>query len=356
MSQIKLKLKSKNPIKLRPRKPKFRKPIKQETIANVRLKHVDLFAGTGAFTLACQNNGCNTIFANDLCKNAKATYDLNFGTKHQLNLGDLNEVDVSTIPAHDILTGGFPCQPFSVAGKRKGFEDQRSNVFFKIMEIVDKHRPRFILLENVKNLKTHDKGNTFKRITHEITSRGYAMTHAVLNTSKYTGIPQNRERIFMLATRIKVNQKDLDNVLDLKPIEKNTLQSFFETSVPKKYYYGPRFKSWEMINKGVVKKNTAYQFRRVYVRENKNGNCPTLTANMGTGGHNVPLIRDDFGVRKLTPRECFNLQGFPADYKLPKLANSHLYKLAGNAVTYKLVNQIIQRLVDLCNHADPTRS
>jgi len=118
-------------------------------------------------------------------------------------------------------------------------------------------------------------------------------------------------------------------------------------NIKNKYYYNDTSSTWELLKKNVKKKNTVYQYRRVYVRENKSDDCPTLTANMGTGGHNVPIILDNKGIRKLTPRECFNLQGFPSTYKLPDLSDCHLYKLAGNAVSLPIINLIAQRLIPL---------
>ena len=117
--------------------------------------------------------------------------------------------------------------------------------------------------------------------------------------------------------------------------------------VEDKYYYTPKSSTWNLISTSVVKKNTIYQYRRVYVRENKSNVCPTLTANMGCGGHNIPLIKDDFGIRKLTPRECLNFQGFPQEYILPKLSDSHLYKLIGNAVSVPVVELLAKRIVDV---------
>jgi DNA (cytosine-5)-methyltransferase 1 len=132
--------------------------------------------------------------------------------------------------------------------------------------------------------------------------------------------------------------------LDFPKIEKRKISEFLEKEVPAKYYYTDKSSAWLLLKESVIKKDTIYQYRRVYVRENKSDECPTLTANMGTGGHNVPIILDDKGIRKLTPRECFNLQGFPESYKLPSLSDCSLYKLAGNAVSVPVVKLIANRL------------
>lgn len=308
------------------------------------LRMIDLFAGTGAFTHAFESTGkVECVFANDMNKESKAIYDLNFS--HKLTLKDLNDVDVADIPAHDILTSGFPCQPFSVAGKREGFHDPRSNVFWKILEIIDHHSPKCVVLENVKNLVTHDEKRTFETIQTELSNRGYHIRFKVLNTSEITGIPQNRERIYIVALKSKEAYDKFS--LDFENVEKKKVCEMLEDSVPDKYYYTEKSSTWSLLNPAVVAKDTVYQYRRVYVRENKSNECPTLTANMGTGGHNVPIILDEKGIRKLTPRECFNFQGFPKTYKLSSVADSHLYKLAGNAVSLPVVNLIANRLASI---------
>lgn len=308
------------------------------------MKMIDLFAGTGAFTYAFSNVDCECVFSNDMAEPSKKMYDANF--EHKLVLGDLNDINVEDIPRHDILTGGFPCQPFSIAGKQEGFQDKRSNVFWKILEIMDRHQPRCVVLENVKNLVSHDGGKTFETIKQQLSQRNYHTAFNVLNTSDITGIPQHRERIYMVCLKSK---EVFDKfTLNFPSIEKSCITSLLETGpIADKYYYTEKSKTWELVKSAVVKKNTVYQYRRVYVRENKSNECPTLTANMGTGGHNVPLILDDKGIRKLTPRECFNFQGFSSSYVLPNLSDANLYKLAGNAVSVPVVSLIANRLVPL---------
>ncbi len=314
--------------------------VKTEKVSTDKLRLVDLFAGSGAFTLAFESTGkVECVYSNDMVKESKEIYDTNFS--HKLTLGDLNDIDVSTIPSHDILTGGFPCQPFSIAGKREGFNDKRSNVFWKILEIIDYHNPKCIVLENVKNLVSHDDNKTFETIKENLEKRGYKLVYKVLNTSTVTNIPQHRERIYIVG--LKIGNKDFD--LEFPSVSKKQIVEMLEENIPSKYYYTEKSSTWELVKENVTKKNTIYQYRRVYVRENKNKECPTLTANMGTGGHNVPLIIDEKGIRKLTPRECFNFQGFPKDYKLPSMSDGNLYKIAGNAVSVPVVKLIADRLV-----------
>lgn len=321
-------------------------------IDNNMLKLVDLFAGTGAFTYAFDNtNKFTTIFANDMLDSSEEIFNLNNKHhKHYLcltkkNLLDINDTD---IPTHNILTGGFPCQPFSIAGQQKGFDDERSNVFWKILSILRTHNPEIVILENVKNLQSHDNGNTFKVIKENLEKLDYYVKYQVLNTCKLTNIPQNRERIYIVCFKDKWMYDKFD--FDFPQIDCKPISDFLETNtpIPDKYYYTTKSHIYNELKEHITKhvsSNTIYQYRRYYVRENKNSVCPTLTANMGTGGHNVPLLLDNKGIRKLTPRECFNLQGFPSNYKLPAISDAKLYSLAGNAVSVPVIELIAKKIV-----------
>ena len=279
-----------------------------------------------------------------MIKCSQKIYELN-NPNSNFKFGDLNKINVETIPKHNILCGGFPCQPFSIAGEKKGFDDERSNVFWKIIKILKYHKPEYIILENVKNLKTHDKGNTYKIIIDNLEKNGYYIKSSILDTSKITNIPQHRERIYIIGFRDKEKYDKFN--FDFPSQKQEKISNILEEYVDDKYYYTNRFKVFDEIEKGITKnitENVLYQYRRYYVRENKSNCCPTLTANMGGGGHNVPLLKDKKGIRKLTPRECFNLQGFPNDYKLPNISDSELYKLAGNAVSVPVVELIVNKL------------
>ena len=304
-------------------------------------KTADLFAGVGGIRIGFEKAGFETVFANDFEPNCKYTYDLNFSSVPLL-VEDLNKVNPKSIPDFDILLGGFPCQPFSIAGYRKGFTDKnRGDLFFTIARILKVKKPKAILLENVKNLKGHDKGKTFEIIMGVLNELGYHIKAEVLNTMEYGNVPQNRERIYIVGFLSKKHY-DAFSFPEKTKLTKR-VSDMLDKKVDEKYYYRNGSVSNE-LKKTVKSKDTVYQWRRVYVRENKSGVCPTLTANMGMGGHNVPVIKDDNGIRKLTPRECARFQGFPESYKLPNIADSKLYKQFGNSVSVPVIARVAKRI------------
>ena len=202
----------------------------------------------------------------------------------------------------------------------------------------------------MKNLVSHDKGKTFKVILEILEEKlGYKVYHKVLNSMTHANVPQNRERIFIVA--FDPNQvKDYENFKFPEEIKlTKTIHDVLEQGKQNdKYYYSPNHPYYPELEKTMTKKDTVYQWRRVYVRENKSNVCPTLTANMGAGGHNVPLIKDDYGIRKLTPKECFAFQGYPMDkYILPPIADSKLYMQAGNSVTTTLIERIANQIINI---------
>ncbi|WP_461632869.1 DNA (cytosine-5-)-methyltransferase [Labilibaculum euxinus] len=304
-----------------------------------------LYAGVGGICLGFKNSGFAVSWANEYDKNACVTYRENF--THKLIEGDIMEIDISSLNKVDVLAGGFPCQPFSVAGYRKGFGDNRGNHFFRMLDFVDEMRPKVLFFENVKNLVGHDKGNTFKVIRNEIEKRNYSFHSKVLNTKDYGNIPHNRERIFIIGFDKNVypeNYKYFDFPAK-ETLTRKVKSVFLKGKVDEKFYYREDKYMFEMLQNDITREDTVYQFRRQYVRENKSDVCPTLTANMGTGGHNVPLIKTEFGIRKLTPKECFKFQGFPETYILPEIANSHLYKQAGNSVSVPVIEKIAENIL-----------
>ncbi|MBT6774492.1 DNA cytosine methyltransferase [Candidatus Woesearchaeota archaeon] len=303
-----------------------------------KFKTLDLFAGIGGIRGGFEKAGFKTVFANDLELSCKETYDINFDDV-PLTVADINKIIISSLPKFDILLGGFPCQAFSIAGYRKGFQDEkgRGNLFFKIADILAERKPKAILLENVKNLKTHDKGKTYAVIKKTLEDLGYYVKSQILNSMLHGNVPQNRERIFIVGFLDKIHLENFKFPEEI-PLT-NNFRDFLEDSVPEKYYYNGK-PLYGRIKDDINSEATVYQWRRKYVRTNKKGVVPTLTANMGTGGHNVPIILDSKGIRKLTPKECFRMQGFPENFKLPNIADSKLYQQAGNSVTVTVVERI----------------
>ncbi len=305
---------------------------------------ISLFAGVGGICLGFLRNGVEIVFANDMDKYACLTYRENFA--HGIVEDKIENIKTDDIPNADLLLFGFPCTSFSIAGLRKGFDDERSgHLFFEALRVLKEKKIKAFLLENVRNLISHDNGKTFEIIKSSLEKEGYYFRYQVLNSCDYGNVPQNRERIYLVGFRKK---KYCDKFYFPSPIKRTkNLQDITKPFEKKeqKYYYEKQ-KNYPILRESIIKKDTAYQLRRVYVRENKSNLCPTLTANMGTGGHNVPLVLDDFGIRKLTPREVFLLQGFPENYKFPKkLADSHLYKQAGNSVTVSVIERIAKNML-----------
>lgn len=313
---------------------------------NRKYTAISLFAGVGGICLGFKNAGVDIIWANDVDKNACKTYRNNFS--HTIVEGKIEDIKTEDIPYADILLFGFPCTSFSIAGYQKGFSDEKSgHLFFEALRVIKDKKPQVFFLENVKNLVGHDSGNTFSVIKEALNNEGYYFRYQVLNSMEYGNVPQNRERIYVVGFR---NKSFCDKFYFPEHIKlTRTIESIVKPYEKKddKYYY-EKSKYYDMLKDTITKKNIVYQLRRIYVRENKSGVSPTLTANMGTGGHNVPLILDDYGIRKLTPHECFVLQGFPESYKLPDdMANSHLYKQAGNSVTVTVIERIAKNIVDV---------
>lgn len=316
-----------------------------------QLKMASLFAGIGGIDLGFENAKVRPVWANEIDKYCSLTFNANHKST-KLIIDDICNINGKEIPKVDILTAGFPCQPFSIAGYRKGFTDDRGNMFFQIMRLIEEmeknnNKPRIIFLENVKNLKTHDGGNTFRVIKESLEHCGYYVTDKILNTCEYGNLPQNRERIFIIGF---LCERDFNNFKWPEKIElKNSIKKIVDWNkiVDSKYLYEEDKKCYDLLKNSINEHGVVYQYRRVYVRANKNGVCPTLTANMGTGGHNVPLIYTNYNkIRKLLPIECLMLQGFPSDFIIPhELADSRVYKQAGNAVSVNVVKRIAEKIV-----------
>ena len=319
------------------------------TPENYTFKFIDLFAGIGGFRLALQNLGGKCVFTSEWDENAKKTYRANFG---ETPFGDITKsYTKNNIPDDfDVLCAGFPCQAFSIAGYQKGFHDTRGTLFFDLEKIIETHRPKVVFLENVKNLVSHDKGNTFKIILEILEQKlGYKVYTKILNSATHANVPQNRERIFIVAFDPTQVEKHTDfKFPEPIPLTRTIHDIIEKGKQAENLYYKKDHQYYPELIKTITSTDTIYQWRRVYVRENKNKMCPTLTANMGAGGHNVPLILDGYGIRKLTPKECFAFQGYPVDkYILPNIASSKLYMQAGNSVTTTLIERISKEIIKI---------
>lgn len=329
-----------------------------------------LFAGIGGICLGFKQASFKLKWANENDNYACRTYRSNF--KHSVYEESVETLDPNEMGSVDIITSGFPCQAFSIAGYQKGFGDPRGNYFFETMRFINALKPKAFLLENVRNLESHNQGNTIEVIKKSIKASGYSYHAAVLDTKDYGGIPQTRQRIYIVGFRIDQNNTtgEKDSVSFQFPTQiplKKTIHDFLDDEVDySKFYYDDSFMNgnnsnsnnridyFRILQSEITNKDTIYQWRRVYVRENKNRLCPTLTANMGTGGHNVPLIKDTIGIRKLTPRECARFQGFPDSFILPgfddmqditiKNPIGQLYKQIGNSVSVPVVARIARSI------------
>lgn len=316
--------------------------------ANPKFTFIDLFAGIGGFRIALQSLGGKCVFSSEWDANAQKTYFYNFG---EIPYGDITKESIKNcIPdGFDVLCAGFPCQAFSIAGYRKGFEDTRGTLFFDVAEIIKRKRPKAVFLENVKNLYTHDNGKTFAVIKATLEELGYVVYHKVMNSMEYANVPQNRERIFIVC----FDPNQVKNHHQFSFPERTELTHTIHDCIDpeindKALFYGAKFIHYEELKRDMVSMDTIYQWRRQYVRENKSNVCPTLTANMGTGGHNVPLILTKYGIRKLSPKECINFQGYPKEYQFPtSITNSAKYKQAGNSVVVPLITKVCQNIISI---------
>jgi DNA (cytosine-5)-methyltransferase 1 len=324
----------------------------------MKYKLASLFAGIGGIDLGFQQAGFDPVWANEIDHACEVTFKLNH-PEIELKVDDIHNISSSDIPSVDILGGGFPCQPFSVAGARKGFEDDRGGLFFQIVLLLkgmrtEKRMPKAVFFENVKNLYTHDQGKTYQSMENALKKLGYYVTEKILNTYQYGNIPQNRERLFIVGF---LSKEAYTNFKWPQPIALTTSINDivgWDIEVDNKYYYDQTSKVYEILQSSVTNTGSIYQFRRVYVRENKSGVSPTLTANMGMGGHNVPIIKDRRDrIRKLTPRETLSLQGFPETFKIPeKMADSKIYKQVGNSVSVSVVRRIAENIMKALDYHD----
>lgn len=307
-------------------------------------KVASMFAGIGGICLGFKQEGFNIVWANEIDKAACKTYRENFGDSYLVE-ADIRKIDVNSIPDFDILTAGFPCQPFSIVGKQKGFNDDRGTLFFEIQRIIKAKQPKVILLENVANLIEHNNGKSFERVFLALAEEGYIVRYATLNPRLHANTPQQRNRVFLIAF---LDQSQSINFQFPEEIHLETFVYDLIYSTEKHsavyYYNSDHYLFKEMIRK-VKKKSYIYKIDDYGVRPYAYKVAPTLTANMGTFPDRVPITKDDYGIRKLTPYECLQLQGFPSDYKFPKgITLNQAYKQIGNSVCVPIIKKLAKEI------------
>jgi DNA (cytosine-5)-methyltransferase 1 len=305
---------------------------------------IDLFAGIGGMRIAFEKAGGECVFSSEWDKFAQQTYAANFDdTPH----GDITQVELTEVPRHDILIGGFPCQPFSHAGLKRGFEDTRGTLFFDVARIIDHRKPSMVLLENVKGFTTHDKGRTMSVVKETLEELGYNVFHRVLNAKDF-GVPQNRERVFIVAinkkkmgsigfeypTPIKVETK-LGDILDAKVDEKYTISN--------KLWAGHKRRLKEHRAKGNGFGYSLFNSESPYTS--------TISARYYKDGSEILIEQKDANPRKLTPREAARLQGFPEKFKIP-VSDNQAYKQFGNSVAVPVIHAIAKNMVKLMENPE----
>jgi DNA (cytosine-5)-methyltransferase 1 len=310
------------------------------------LKVASLFSGIGGIDLGFQQAGFDVVWANEMDAPACRTYRYNFPNANLVE-GDIKKISEDMIPDFEVLATGFPCQPFSIAGLQKGFKDRDGNLFFEITRIIEEKRPKIVFLENVPNLMEHDEGRTFLVIYNSLAKLGYAVYYRVLAANDYGNLPQIRKRIYIVAVREDMaNQK----FIYPDPIELVLKSSdIIQRSVKQHdiYYYT----DGEMYRRLVSHMNdhtAIYRITDTEVRWTKNRMCPTLTANMGTHKDRVHVVWDNYGVRKLTLRECLDFQGFPKEFYFPKtITINDAYKQIGNTVPVPVIKRLAEAIKEI---------
>jgi len=304
-----------------------------------KLKIIDLFAGIGGIRLGFEKIGAECVFSSEWDKHAQNMYEENFGERP---FGDINDIDPKNIPDHNFLLAGFPCQPFSIAGKQLGFADTRGTLFFNIEKILEEKKPYGFLLENVSRLVTHDKGRTFKVILDKLTNLGYTVYCKVLNTIDY-GLPQLRKRIYIVGFKDKIHfqfPKPDGNKITLSEILEP------EEDIPKNYYVSEKIREKRLAK---VKPNAPYPS---IWHENIGGNISALPhscALRAGGSYNYLLVN---GERRLTGREMLRLQGFPDTFKI-NVVYTQIRKIAGNSVSVKVIELIAKAIKKAIENKQP---
>lgn len=319
----------------------FDETFPQKTILSVPLKAIDLFAGIGGIRTGFQQvfgDKIEFVFSSEMDKFAQQTYQANY---HEKPYGDITQIHAQYIPTHDIILAGFPCQAFSVAGLRKGFDDTRGTLFFDVARIVEYHRPKLLFLENVKGFKNHDKGNTFATIKLTLEQLGYRVYADVLN-AKYFGVPQNRERIYIIAILNEFNQTFDFDFDKLKAVHiPSKVGDILQNQVDEKYtisdklWAGHQRRKAEHIQKGNGFGYALFNAQSPYTS--------TISARYYKDGSEILIEQAGKNPRKLTPREACLLQGFPPDFVIP-VSDVQAYKQFGNSVAVPVIRALAQAL------------
>ena len=306
-----------------------------------------LFSGIGGIDIAFQQAGYKVAWAIEKDAACCRTY------RHNINDVDLIEkdirnVDPSMLDRVDMITAGFPCQPFSIAGKQRGFDDERGHLFYEVRKFISAYKPRFVFLENVPNLMEHNEGKTFLVIHNVLANLNYSIRYRVLRASEYGGVPQIRDRIYIVAFR---DQEDCDRFefpdkMDLQLSIEDVLVRF----QPKHeiYYYTQNDDFYKKASQIVTRHDSIYRVYHDSIKVTQNKMCPTLTASMGISRNQVPLVVDDFGLRKLTLQECLSFQGFPKEYHFPSnITIDDAYKQVGNSVCVPVIRRIAEKISEV---------
>lgn len=304
-----------------------------------------LFSGIGGIDIGFEQVGFEIAWANEIDVDACKTYRHNFPNALLIE-DDIRNVNPSDLSDIDVLVAGFPCQPFSVMGYQKGFKDPRGNLFFEMARFIDIKKPRVIFLENVQNLMKHDSGKTFLVVYNTLAQFGYSVKYKVINATD-VNIPQNRARVFIVAFR-DIEDCDCFSFPESLPL-KTTIDDIIDRTVKHDdcYYYGFESRYFKTLNAKIVDKTRIYRIDDSGVATRNWGICPTLKANMGTYPDRVPIIRDEFGIRKLTPMECLAFQGFPKEYAFKGISLNCAYKQCGNTVCVPVIKNIAEKLYEL---------
>ncbi|MGL6186988.1 MAG: DNA (cytosine-5-)-methyltransferase [Clostridium chrysemydis] len=317
-------------------------PFPNRNEIEARFKFIDLFAGIGGIRLPFYELGGRCVFSSEWDKFAQKTYRINYGEEPN---GDITEIEAKDIPDFDILLAGFPCQPFSQAGKGLGFEDTRGTLFFEIERIIKEKRPKAFLLENVKRLKTHDKGRTISIIKHKLNELGYDVDMKVLRAADF-GVPQNRERLFIIGydTKLLKNEEKF-NIKFPEPTKiKTRVGDILEEDVDEKYIISDKLYEGHLRRRREhAKKGNGFGFC-MFNRDSEYTN--TISARYYKDGSEILIDRGEGeNPRKLTPRECARLQGFPEKFIIP-VSNMQAYKQFGNTVTVPVVRAVAECIIN----------